>query len=349
MLKAVFTDHKLDFLKPSGTSRGILYHKTSWFLKVWDSNDPSFYGIGECAPIEGLSIDPISLMNQKLKELSEHINNHENVDLKDYPSIQFGLETALLDLKNGGERIIFKNQFSKGEQGIYINGLIWMGNKKNMLDQVKSKIDQGFRCLKLKIGAIDFDDELSIIESIREQFNKDELELRLDANGAFDLETAKTKLEELSAYNIHSIEQPIYPGQYNQMKELCLTSPIPIALDEELIPIKNSNLKEDLVSYIQPKYIILKPGLLGGFKKTQEWINYAEKNNISWWITSALESNIGLNAIAQFTAQYKNNLPQGLGTGKIYSNNIPSFLNQKGEYLNIDRNLNWNDTMLKFK
>ena len=246
MLKAVFTDYKLDFLKPSGTSRGILYHKRSWFLKVWDSKDPSVYGIGECAPIEGLSIDPISLMNQKLKELSEHINNHENVDLKDYPSIQFGLETALLDLKNGGERIIFKNQFSKGEQGIYINGLIWMGNKKNMIDQVRSKIDQGFRCLKLKIGAIDFDDELSIIQSIREQFNKEELELRLDANGAFDLETAKNKLNQLSNYHIHSIEQPIYPGQYNQMKELCLTSPIPIALDEELIPIKNSELKQFL-------------------------------------------------------------------------------------------------------
>ena len=349
MLKAVFTDYELDFIKPSGTSRGILYHKRSWFIKVWDENDPTIYGIGECSPIEGLSIDPIALLNQKLKELSEHINNHENVDLRDYPSIQFGLETALLDLKNGGNRIIFKNQFSKGEQDIYINGLIWMGNKKNMIDQVRSKIDQGFRCLKLKIGAIDFDDELSIIQSIREQFNKDELELRLDANGAFDLESAKTKLKELSAYNIHSIEQPIYPGQYNQMKELCLTSPIPIALDEELIPIKNSELKEDLVSYIQPQYIILKPGLLGGFKNTQEWINSAEKNNISWWITSALESNIGLNAIAQFTAQYKNNLPQGLGTGKIYSNNIPSFLNQKGEYLNIDRNLNWNDTMLKFK
>lgn len=349
MLKAVFTDYKLNFLKPSGTSRGILYQKPSWFLKVWDIKDPSAYGIGECAPIEGLSIDPISFMNQKLEELTENINNHENIDLKDYPSIQFGLETALLDLKNGGEKVIFKNQFSKGHQEIYINGLIWMGNKESMIDQVKSKIDDGFRCLKLKIGAIDFDEELSIIQSIRKQFNKDELELRLDANGAFDLETAKNKLNQLSKYHIHSIEQPIYPGQFDKMKALCLNSPIPIALDEELISIKDAKKKEDLISYIKPQYIILKPGLLGGFKKTQEWINAAEKNNISWWITSALESNIGLNAIAQFTAQFKNPLPQGLGTGKIYTNNIPSFLELNGEHLKINNELNWNDSMLTFK
>ena len=349
MLKAVFTDHDLDFIKPSGTSRGILLNKRSWFIKVWDENHPTIYGIGECSPIEGLSLDPIPLMHSKLLELIANINDYKTIDISNFPSIQFGLETALLDLKNGGEKIIFNNHFSKGDQLIYINGLIWMDNKEKMLKQVRLKIEQGFKCLKLKIGAINFEDELSIIKSIREQFNKDELELRLDANGAFDLESAKTKLKELSAYNIHSIEQPIYPGQYNQMKELCSSTPIPIALDEELIPITDKLQKDDLISYVHPQYIILKPGLLGGFKKSKEWISVAEKYNIDWWITSALESNIGLNAIAQFTAQFKNNLPQGLGTGKIYSNNIPSFLDQKGEYLKIDRNLNWNDTILTFK
>ena len=348
MLKAEFTDHELEFLRPSGTSRGILNKKTSWILKIWNTENPTIYGLGECGPIEGLSLDPPLLINSKLKELSENINNFRSIDLKEFPSIQFGLETALLDHSNGGKKIIFNNEFSDGNQSININGLIWMGNRMDMLEQVKTKIEQGFKCLKLKIGAINFEDELSIVKSIRKQFNKEDLELRLDANGAFDIKSAVKKLKELSPYSIHSIEQPIYPGQYTQMKEICNSSPIPIALDEELIPTINTKQKEDLLTYIQPQYIILKPGLLGGFKKTKEWISIAEKYNVGWWITSALESNIGLNAIAQFSAQYKNDLPQGLGTGKIYSNNIPSFLEQKGEYLKINKNLNWDDSLIKF-
>ena len=348
MLKADFTDLELNFSKPSGTSRGVLNHKKSWYLKIWDDTDSSLYGIGECGPIEGLSLDPPLLMNLKLKELTSNINNYQKVDLIKFPSIQFGLETALLDLTKGGNKIIFNNDFSNGKQPIYINGLIWMGDKDNMFQQVKSKLEQGFKCLKLKIGAINFNDEISIIKKIREQFEKDDLELRLDANGAFDPISVTKKLKELSKYSIHSIEQPIIPGQYDQMKELCSSSPIPIALDEELIPISSLKLKGDLVSFINPHYIILKPSLLGGFEKTNEWISIADKYNIGWWITSALESNIGLNAIAQFTAQFNNDLPQGLGTGKIYQNNIPSFLEQKGEYLKINKNLNWDDSILTF-
>ncbi len=348
MLKADFTDLELEFLKPSGTSRGILHSKKSWYIKVWDDSNSSIYGLGECGPIKGLSLDPIRLIKSKLKELTKNINHYKSIDLDEYPCIQFGLETALLDLTNGGKKIIYNNTFSNGNLPIYINGLIWMGNKDTMLQQVKSKINQGFRCLKLKIGAINFEEEVSIIKNIRNQFNANDLELRLDANGAFNFKSVDNKLKVLSKYSIHSIEQPISPGEHKQMKKLCSSSPISIALDEELIPVNNLKLKEELISFIKPHYIILKPSLLGGLKKTKEWISVAEKYNIGWWITSALESNIGLNAISQFTAQFNNKLPQGLGTGKIYKNNIPSFLEQKGEYLKVNKNLKWDDSILTF-
>ena len=324
MLKAVFTDYKLNFLKPCGTSRGILSQKPSWFLKVWDINDSSAYGIGECAPIEGLSIDPISFMNQKLKELTENINNHENIDLKNYPSIQFGLETALLDLKNGGEKVIFKNQFTKGHQEIYINGLIWMGDKAFMLDQISRRLEEGFTTLKMKVGALDWATERVLLEGIRNEFSPDELTLRVDANGAFTLEEALEVDQVLAGLAVHSIEQPMAVEHRVQLAHLVRKAQTPVALDESLIGLVATAEREQLLDEIRPTYIILKPSFIGGWRGADEWIALAESRGIQWWATSALESNLGMNAIAQWAATKNNGLPQGLGTGSLYSNNLPA-------------------------
>ncbi len=348
MLRAKYVKYILKFNHPSGTSRGVLYNKPSWFLKIWENKNPEIYGLGECAPIHGLSRESIINIEPKLNELCQNIHLHESIELDNFPSIKFALEIALKDLYNGGEKILFNNPFTSEKSKIKINGLIWMGEKEHMLNQIRDKIDLGFSCLKLKIGSIDFKDELYLIQKIRQEFKEDDLELRVDANGAFETKDALNKLKMLSEYNIHSIEQPIMPGQLKGMKKLCKESPIDIALDEELIPIINDGNKEDLIEYLHPQYIILKPSLLGGFEATKKWITIAEKQNTSWWITSALESNIGLNSIAQFTAEFDNPLPQGLGTGKIYSNNIPSFLTQDGEHLSIDKNASWKDDILNF-
>ena len=348
MYKAQFRKYILKFKNPSGTSRGILLNKTSWFIKISSIINPSIYGIGECGPIKGLSIDNPKNIEAKLNEVINSINHLKDVDLEDFPSINFGIEMAFKNLEYSDEMQFFENDFSKGKSSIHINGLIWMGNKEEMISQVKNKIDLGFRCLKLKIGAISFLEEIEILKKIRKEFNSNILELRVDANGAFSSKNAMDILNELYKYEIHSIEQPIKAGQINEMKTLCEESPVDIALDEELIGLKKYGDKESLIKTIKPKYIILKPSLLGGFKKTNEWINLAKKHKIKWWITSALESNIGLNAIAQYTAEFKNSLPQGLGTGQIYSNNIPSYLELKGEKLKINKNKNWDFDKIGF-
>jgi len=329
MFKARYKKYTLEAKRSLGTSRGSIDTRDIYYI-ILQNDSGQEIGIGECSTLKGLSIDHIDGYEEKVKEVCKNINEYvqnPHIELFEWPSICFGLETALKDLQNGGKRILFPSAFTESKEGVYINGLIWMGDFEYMQDQLDAKIKEGFKCIKIKIGAIDFIEELQLLSLIREKYSDKEIELRLDANGAFerfDDEEVLQKLEQLSQYNIHSIEQPIMAGSWERMAEICKHSPIPIALDEELIGRFTLETKRKLVDTIQPQYLILKPSLLGGFAATKEWINIAEENEISWWMTSALESNIGLNAIAQWAYTFNNPLPQGLGTGQLYSNNIPS-------------------------
>nr|WP_294859580.1 o-succinylbenzoate synthase [uncultured Fluviicola sp.] len=323
-LSASFEAFTLDFKRPSGTSRGILTQKKAWKLEL--TNSDGITGLGECSVISGLSPDYIS-DDQYESKLTEICRNParfiENKNLLvDFPSILFGLESAYFDLVNGGKQIYFESAKIAAGFSIPINGLIWMGDSYYMQDQIEEKLDAGFTCIKLKVGAIDFKQELKLLEGIRSRYDASKIVLRVDANGAFKMNDAIWKLDELSKLDLHSIEQPIQAGSWNDMKDLCERTPLPIALDEELIGINESERKMDLLDTIKPQFIILKPSLHGGFSGTSEWIELAEARQIPWWITSALESNIGLNAIAQFTAGYHPILPQGLGTGGLYETNF---------------------------
>ena len=323
-MKASYFKHILNFNQPSGTSRGILTFKETWFLKIEDEDN---FGIGECSLLRGLSIDDKFDFEEKLNWVCENINldlNHLLDKLLDFPAIKFGLETAFLDFRSDNPFILYPSDFTQGEVSIPINGLIWMGNKSFMKEQIKTKIKLGFSCIKIKIGAIDFQTEFNLIKYLRNEYSANDIEIRVDANGGFSPKDSLEKLKQLSKLDIHSVEQPIAPGQYEQMAQLCEKSPIPIALDEELIGINDVTKRLNLLQIINPKYIILKPSLLGGFVSTQSWINLAKKQSVGWWITSALESNIGLNAIAQWTYALGISRPQGLGTGKLFSNNIDS-------------------------
>ncbi len=321
-MKASFFPYRLEFKQASGTSRGILKTKETWFIKIEDEHATGF---GECGMFRGLSCDDRPDFESKLKWVCHHIDlglEQLLIELIDFPSIQFGLEMAFLDLLSDSSNVLFPSKFTSGKASIPINGLIWMGDEQFMKSQIRSKIDAGFDCLKIKIGAIDFDTELSLIKAIRKEYDVDTIELRVDANGAFSTLEAMEKLKRLSEFNLHSIEQPIRQGQYDAMAELCAQSPLPIALDEELIGIHDVTKRSLLLQTINPQYIIIKPTLVGGFSGSQSWIDLAEKQSVDWWITSALESNIGLNAIAQWTYQLNVNRPQGLGTGALYTNNI---------------------------
>ena len=324
MIQARYSKKTFQFKRPSGTSRGVLTEKHAWFIEVWNIETPSIIGIGECSIIPGLSPDfeNFEHYENKLNRVCLDINE----DLEKWPSIKFGIECALLDLNNGGKGIIFKNNFTSGDRKIPINGLIWMGEKAFMEEQIKEKISLGFSTIKMKIGSIDFETEFNLLKSIREKYSKNEITLRVDANGAFSPSDAYDKLEKLSSLNIHSIEQPIKAGQFKEMKNLCSKSSLKIALDEELIGINTIEEKINLLNTIDPPFIILKPSLHGGLSGCREWISLAEERDIDWWITSALESNIGLDAICQFVGEYNNQLPQGLGTGSLYVNNIDSDL-----------------------
>ncbi|MCB9188732.1 MAG: o-succinylbenzoate synthase [Flavobacteriales bacterium] len=344
MLKASFIKYPLTFKRPSGTSRGVLMDKESWLIKIFDSSNDKIFGVGEVSIIPKLSIDQPDLIESKLDWVVSNIQEpYEFIlgELVDFPAIQMGLEMAFLDLKNGGERIWFRSPIIKQNTPIRINGLIWMGEPAFMLQQIEEKLKAGFTCLKMKIGAINFESEMQILESIRNKYDEHELEIRVDANGAFTPSEALKNLERLSKLDIHSIEQPIKQGQISAMTELCAKTPIPIALDEELIGINIQDDKRKLLETINPQYIILKPSLLGGFNATFEWIQMAGEMSIPWWITSALESNLGLAAIAQFTSQFYNPLPQGLGTGQLYTNNITSPLTLKGEWLFSEVSNTW--------
>jgi len=327
MLKIEWQKYKLKFKQAAGTSRGVLKAKNTYILKVWDDAIPSVFGLGECNLFRGLSYDDkpeYASILDKLVENPKYYLRNLSGELLEWPSIRFGLEMAFLDFIKGGKRSLFSSEFLRGSDGILINGLIWMGEKSFMKEQIQKKIDQGYRCLKLKIGALDFDDELDLLKTIRTEFSNDVLELRVDANGAFKPEEALSKLDALAKFQIHSIEQPIRQGQVEEMAELCAKTPLPIALDEELIGVLDVDLKAKLLDEIRPQYIILKPALLGGFAASEEWIRLADKRTIPWWITSALESNIGLNAIAQWTYSLKNTNYQGLGTGQLFTNNFES-------------------------
>lgn len=326
----------LHFKQPAGTSRGIYTTRKIWLVHLSDGERT---GVGECAPLPDLSCDAMAdeLYEAKLCHFCEELCRAGEIDvdsLRDYPSMLFGLETALINLRNGD--CLFDTAFSRGEEGIPINGLVWMGNYDEMLQRMEEKLEKGFRCVKLKIGAIDFEQELDLVRRIRERFSFHEVELRLDANGAFPYEEALYKLELLSQYAIHSIEQPIRRGQWSFMAELCRESPLPIALDEELIGVNDPEMKAHMLNIIKPRYIILKPSLHGGMAGCREWIDAARELGVGSWITSALESNIGLNAIAQYASDVYGpqiTMPQGLGTGQLFTDNIPMPLEIRGDML----------------
>lgn len=318
------------FKRPSGTSRGILTEKHAWIISVSTVDNPEIIGIGEISIIPGLSPEFKSF--EQFELILDQVKLNIHGDFTDYPSIKFGVESALLDLKNGGKQIYFDNEFSTRKRKIPINGLIWMGPKEFMLEQVEDKLASGFNTIKVKVGAINFEEELEVLDYIRSKYSDERITIRVDANGAFN-EDAVLKLEELSKRQIHSIEQPIKAGNWKAMARLVEVTPIPIALDEELIGINALHIKAELLDTIHPQYIILKPSLHGGISGCKEWISLAEERGIGWWMTSALESNIGLNVICQFTAEYNNSLPQGLGTGSLYVDNEPSNLTVENGYI----------------
>ncbi|PTT39441.1 o-succinylbenzoate synthase [Chryseobacterium sp. HMWF028] len=330
-MEANYLQYLLQFKRPSGTSRGVLLDKETYILTISENGRK---GVGECAIFRGLSFDDRPDYENKLKWLCENINQNATFlkeELKEFPSIWFGYEQAVQNLKYG-DSLYFPSEFTKGKSAITINGLIWMGDAGYMEEQIQEKLEKGFHCIKLKIG-VDWKSEHIILQKLREKFSKNQLELRVDANGGFSKEEAVTVLQQLADLHIHSIEQPIKAGNREDMAELCAKTPTPIALDEELIGIIDSEKKKQLLETIQPQYIILKPALVGGFSGSDEWIYLAENQNIDWWITSALESNIGLNAIAQYTFTKKNPMPQGLGTGALFVNNFESDLELRNELL----------------
>ncbi len=344
MTQVTYTPYTLTFKFLAGTSRGVLKTKETYFVCIDDGTKKAY---GEAGPLKGLSVDDIPHFEEELATICKEIPLEEVLKTKrsleklsvfldqyigvDFPSIKFAFETAILDYWNGGKKMIIDGSFFSEQQGILINGLIWMGDETFMKDQIQKKLEQGFSCIKMKIGAIDFETECNLLASIRKDFSAQEITLRVDANGAFSPEDAMTKLEKLASYGLHSIEQPIRQGQLKEMNDLCQKTPLDIALDEELIGVRGLENKRKLLEAICPQYIILKPTLLGGLHESQEWIDLANELGIAWWITSALESNIGLNAITQFTNKVNNGMPQGLGTGQLYHNNIPSPLVIEGE------------------
>ena len=346
-MKASFKKYQLKFKNPSGTSRGVLRTKETWFLIL---EDEGRFGIGECGLFRGLSYDDVPDYEEKCAWVAKNISIGEMELLKylnDFPSIQFGIEQAFLSLRSQDTYELFESPFLRKEQPININGLVWMGNEDFMHQQIEEKLKNGFTCIKMKIGAIDFNREIELLKSLRKRYRREEIELRVDANGAFSPTEVLDKLELLSSLDLHSIEQPIQQGQWHTMRDLCATTPLPIALDEELIGITDVTKKEELLLTIKPQYIILKPSLVGGYGGSKEWIDLAENNGIGWWITSALESNIGLNAIAQWTATLDNKMPQGLGTGSLFTNNFESPLEVRNGCLFYNRVKEWDNNIIK--
>ena len=336
-LRLSYLNRNLRFKFKAITSRGTLQEHTAFYFLLHSPTDSSVVGVGESAPLAGLSVEHGPGFEQQVEEVCRAFNQLNLtpgahfvteacslLHLQGLPSVRFALETAIADFLNGGKRMIFRNAFATAGQGIPINGLIWMGAPAFMRDQIRKKREEGYTCLKLKIGGLDFATECAILREIRQVATPADLTIRLDANGAFSPQEALPRLEALAKFGVHSIEQPIRQGQEEEMARICAQSPIPVALDEELIGQNTKEQKEQLLSFVRPAYVILKPTLVGGFAACGEWIGLAEQAGIGWWLTSALESNIGLNAISQFAAEHQNPLPQGLGTGQLYHNNIVS-------------------------
>lgn len=362
-MEITFKKHILRFKQPAGTSRGVYCTRTVWYVSARD--DQGNWGVGECAPLPDLSCDamPDEQYEIILTEACRHtIENEGKIPyafLRPYPSILFGIETALLSLqgckRSASPYLLFDNAFSRGETGTIINGLVWMGTYEEMMGRMEEKLALGFHCIKIKIGAIDWEREIGLIRALRERYPKEIVEIRVDANGGFSPEVAMDRLKELARFDIHSIEQPIRQGQWNEMARLCRETPIPIALDEELIGVNEPSEKVRLLDTIRPQYIILKPSLHGGISGSEEWIRFANERGIDYWATSALESNVGLNAIAQWQAEMEDgctklsattsnendaedspvrNFPQGLGTGQLFVENYDAIhLSIEGERL----------------
>lgn len=321
-MRLAICPYMLRFHEPSGTSRGILTEKPTYLLKLWDEKSPEVYGLGEAAVFPGLSPEADYRYEYKLIELLANIAIGRPTDLSRHSSIQFGLEQALRDFSSGGRRIYFGSPFTQGKSEIEINGLVWMGNREEMHRRMEEKLRQGFRCIKFKIGALAWNEELSLLRDLRSRYDADKLTVRVDANGAFSMENVFPVLKQLADLDVHSIEQPIPAGNPELMKFVCDMSPVPVALDEELIGIPSHEERQRLLDFIRPACIVLKPALCGGFSGAEDWINIAGELGVGWWITSALESNVGLNAIAQFTGSLDTKIPQGLGTGNLFTNNF---------------------------
>lgn len=335
-MRLAYAPYILKFRQPAGTSRGVLTEKPTFFIKVYDESDPSKFGIGECSVFPGLSPEADGNYGYKLMELLANMALGRDTDLSRHSSIVFGLEQALRDFAGGCRHLYFPSDFTNGNSTIEINGLIWMGDFDEMISRIDDKVKQGFRCLKLKIGAIDWKREVDMIEYIRKKYSDSSLEIRVDANGGFSMDNALPRLKRLADLGVHSIEQPIPAGISELMAFLCQVSPLPIALDESLIGIYGEEVKRALLDEVNPAYVILKPSLCGGFSGAEEWIKLAEDRGIGWWVTSALESNVGLNALAQWTATLGNKLPQGLGTGALYTNNFECPLRLVSDRLGYD-------------
>jgi len=350
MIKASYKKYTLRFKQPAGTSRGIYTERTSWFISILDADNPLQTGIGECAPLPGLSPELDAGFIDKLSDICRDIERYCDLTpdvLAGFPSIRMGLETAFLDYRNKGTKIFYRNRFTEGTKGIKINGLVWMGSPEFLDEQIRNKLNEGYACIKLKVGAIDFDADLSLIRKIRNKYQAGDVEIRVDANGAFNPANVMDRLNAMAALNVHSIEQPVKAGQHDFLARLCANSPLPIALDEELIGISSFKQKQDIINYIHPQFLVLKPSLHGGFGGCSQWIELADASDIGWWITSALESNIGLNAIAQWTSTFRCNLHHGLGTGQLFTNNFDSPLYINNAELKFDADKTWNLSLLQ--
>lgn len=351
-MKLETTTRILKFKFDAGTSRGILKEHPVCLIKVSLLDNPNEYGLGEAAPLVKLSVETLDDVIKFIPELAKQLKE-EQLPLREeevyslastlvpesLPSLRFGLETALLDLLNGGQHKIYDNSFYAAEKDIPINGLIWMGEADYMKEQIDRKLHAGFKCIKLKVGAIDFSEELSILEYLRNKSAS--ITIRVDANGGFPTNEVFSRLSELEKLKIHSIEQPIMAGQFEAMQLICKKTPVPVALDEELIGYHEQSRRMELLKMIKPQYIILKPTLLGGIRATLDWIKLANTLGIGWWFTSALESNVGLNAIAQLAGEFTDIGYQGLGTGQLYENNVLSPLEINGEFLGYNTSGNW--------
>lgn len=335
-MRLQFAPYILKFKEPAGTSRGVLTEKPTCYMRLFDERDPSRYGVGEAAVFPGLSPEADERFFYKLMELQANVRLGKGTDLSLFPSLQFGFEQCIRDFTGGCQGVYYTSPFLMGTQSIEINGLVWMGNREEMLERLEEKLAAGFRCVKFKIGAIDWKSEVDMIQAVRSRYDRDRVEIRVDANGAFDMDSVLPRLKRLADLGVHSIEQPIKAGQPLLMQFLCQVSPLPIALDEELIGKFTNEDKARTLDVIKPQYIVIKPTLTGGYSGAEEWMRLARERGIGWWITSSLESNIGLNALAQWVATLGNDMPQGLGTGALFTNNLDAPIHLQGDRLHYD-------------